>query len=421
MSKVETYEPGGEVFVGLDIGTTKVCCVAAVLNSAGELDIIGVGNAQSFGMRRGVMVDMQLNTRSIELAVEECQQMAGCRIEWAHVGIAGGHVHSQNSHGMVAVADKETKKVTEEDKKRAIAAAMVVNIPVERELIQCVPQDYALDNLTGIADPLNMMGVRLEVNVHIITGAVFAIANIVRCVGVSGLNTKNIILESLASAEAVLTPQEMEVGAAILDIGGGTTDIAVFHEGMVKHSAVIALGGDSLTSDLVVGLKTDSGVAERLKITDGCCVQGMLETNAPIEVPSMGGVSLEKVERSFFCDILEKRCEEILTHAQNEIRNAKLEDKVHQIVLTGGSSLLRGLPELTYQIFNRPARQGYPHCQGGLANLVNDPKYSTAIGLILYGIRHPESGLQIGKNENSGASLFGKIWSHLKNMLLLGS
>ncbi|MDR2352741.1 MAG: cell division protein FtsA [Deltaproteobacteria bacterium] len=406
-----------EILVGLDIGTTKICCIAAVPNRQGHLEIIGIGNAVSMGMSRGIVTNIDATTNSIDQAVKECQRMCGRRIDAVYVGIAGGHVHSFNSQGIVAVRDKDKKIITETDKKRAIDAALALNIPMDRDIIQNIPQEFKVDDIEGILDPLGMVGVRLEVKVHVITCAFNALQNLINCVGATGLDTRDVILESLASAEAVLTPQEMEVGSAILDIGGGTTDIAIFSGGTVKHSAVLALGGDSLTSDLAVGLKTTMDAAEGLKLTQGACLPKFMASLEPINVPSIGGMAPVQVDAEFFCTILEKRVEEIMDHVHREFIRCGYNEEAHQVVITGGSSLLAGMADLANQIFNRPVRIGIPRCEGGLSGLVNDPKFSTAVGLILYGLNHNEDALTVSKSEKPGPSLWTRLWQRLKSMI----
>jgi cell division protein FtsA len=403
--------------VGLDIGTTKICCIIAVPDNLGGIEIIGVGNSKSLGMARGMVVNMELTIGAIREAVDEASRMAGCKVEDVFLGIAGGHIHSFNTEGVIAVKDKIDKIITEEDKKRVQKAALVLNTPVDRDVFQSVAQEYIVDGQEGILDPVGMVGVRLEVKVHVITGAINAIQNLLNCVANAGFNVEDIILESLASASAVLSPQEMDVGAAILDFGGGTTDIAVFSGGAVKHSAVLALGGNSLTSDLAQMLRTSLEIAEILKVSEGCCRPDLMVGHPPIEVPSASGFAPQEVEASYFASILEKRVEEILSHVSQEFVRSGFDYSINGIVLTGGSSLLMGVTEMAKDIFNRPVRRGYPECGGGLAEMVHDPKYATAIGLILYGLQNSDSAMRVSKTEKSSPSLWGRIWRRLKGML----
>jgi cell division protein FtsA len=415
--QTDSLSESDDILVGLDIGTTKICCIIAVPDNLGGIEIIGVGNSKSLGMTRGMVVNMELTIGAIREAVDEASRMAGCKVEDVYLGIAGGHIHSFNTEGVIAVRDKVDKIITEDDKKRVQKAALVLNTPVDRDIFQSVAQEYIVDGQEGILDPVGMVGVRLEVKVHVITGAINAIQNLLNCVANAGFNVNDIILESLASASAVLSPQEMDVGAAILDFGGGTTDIAVFSGGAVKHSAVLALGGNSLTSDLAQMLRTSLEIAEILKISEGCCRPELIEGHPPIEVPSASGFAPQEVEATYFASILEKRVEEILSHVSQEFVRSGFDYSINGIVLTGGSSLLRGVTEMAKDIFNRPVRRGYPECGGGLAEMVHDPKYATAIGLILYGLQNSESAMRVPKSEKSSPSLWGRIWRRLKGML----
>ncbi|MDR2611386.1 MAG: cell division protein FtsA [Deltaproteobacteria bacterium] len=399
--------------VGLDIGTTKVTCVAAVVNDFGALEIIGVGNAASLGMTRGAVTNMEAAKASIAKAVDECRRMAGCRIDDVYVGIAGGHIASFNSHGVVAVLDKTEKLVTEEDKRRAVEAAETLNIPQGRIIVQSIPQEYKVDDVEGILDPLNMVGVRLEVNVHVITSALNAYQNIVNCVSDADLNMKEMILESLASAEAVLTSQEMDVGAAVLDIGGGTTDVAILLGGAVKYSGVVPMGGDNLTQDLALGLRTSVETAERFKVARGACRPDLLSQEALV-IPSLGGVPTE-VDPAHFCSILEGRMTDVLECVNMEFVKSGLDADVHEVVLTGGTSLLPGVADLARRVLNRSVRLGEPGIDGGLSSMVNDPRYSTAIGLIMYGLKcDKEPRGPGGPSGHEGGALPGRLWRSIR-------
>jgi cell division protein FtsA len=399
-----------ERLVGLDIGTTKVSCVAAVENDFGGLEIIGVGNVPSLGMTRGQVTNMEAAKSSISRAVDECRRMAGCRIEDVYVGIAGGHIASFNSHGLVAVRDKGEKLVTEDDKRRAVEAAETLNIPQGRIIVQSIPQEYKVDEVEGILDPLNMVGVRLEVKVHVITSALNAYQNIVNCVTDADLNMKEMILESLASAEAVLTPQEMDVGAAVLDIGGGTSDVAIFSGGSVKYSGVVAQGGDNLTQDLALGLRTSIETAERFKVTRGALRPDLLSSE-PLVIPSLGGQHKDE-DPAVFCGILEKRMTDIMESVNMEFVRSGMDQDVHEVVLTGGSSMLPGLVDLARRVLNRGVRLGEPRIEGGLSSMVNDPRFSTAIGLVMYGHRSERETRDPSQRAGAGAgggSLPGRI------------
>ncbi|MDR1038966.1 MAG: cell division protein FtsA [Deltaproteobacteria bacterium] len=405
-----------KMLVGLDIGTTKVTCVAAVENDFGGLEIIGLGNVRSEGMARGLVTNMEHARSSIARAVDECRRMAGCRIEDVYVGIAGGHISSFNSHGLAAVRDKGEQLVTEDDKRRAIEKAETLNIPQGRVIVQTIPQEYKVDDVEGILDPLNMVGVRLEVKVHVITSAMNAYQNIMNCVTGADLSLKEMILESLASAEAVLTPQEMDVGAAVLDIGGGTSDIAIFSGGSVKYSGVVAQGGDNLTHDLALGLRTSVETAEHFKVARGALRPELLGAEQLI-IPSLGGQPVD-VEPDFFCSILERRMTDILECVNMEFVKSGMDEEVHEVVLTGGSSQLPGLADLARRILNRGVRLGEPRIDGGLSNMVNDPRFSTAIGLVMYGQRSERESREPQFGPVAGNTFMGKVFKGIRRFFV---
>jgi cell division protein FtsA len=372
----------GTVIVGLDIGTTKVCAIVGGVTDTG-IDIIGIGSHPSAGLRKGVVVNIESTVNSIKGAVEEAELMSGHEISSVFTGIAGGHISGLNSHGIVAVKSRE---VDENDLKRAIEAAKAIAIPVDREVLHVLPQHYIVDNQDGIKTPVGMSGVRLEAKVHIITGAVTSAQNIIKSVNRVGLDVNDIVLEQLASSEAVLSPDEKELGVAIVDIGGGTTDIAVFSEGSIKHTAVLSLGGNYLTGDIAVGLRTPTVEAEKIKINYGCAYTPLIPKDEIIEVPSVGGREPRKVSRQILGEIIEPRMEEILSLAHREIVKSGYDDLLAAgVVLTGGTAILEGITELAEQIFNTPVRRGYPIGIGGLTDIVNSPMYATAVGLIIYG------------------------------------
>ncbi|MDR2350653.1 MAG: cell division protein FtsA [Deltaproteobacteria bacterium] len=403
--------------VGLDIGTTKITCVAAIVNEFGEIEVIGVGTAPSLGMTKGMVNNMEQTVNSISKAVAEAQRVAGCKLEEVYVGIAGGHISSFNSKGIIAVKDNENRLITEEDKERAMEAAKTVNLPQARIITQSIPQEYKVDEVDGILDPAGMVGVRLEVNVHIITAAENAYHNIVNCVGRADLSMRDIVLESLASAEAVLSPQEMDSGVAILDIGGGTTDIAIFCGGVIKHSAVIPIGGNNVTSDLATVLRTSFKTAEDFKVKYGCCHSSLANSKEEIVVPSLGGFP-QTFAFDYLTSIQEKRMEELLDLACQEFVNSGYDELVNEVVLTGGTSLLPGLPELARDVICRPARLGVPHCEGGLASMVNDPRNSTAIGLILHGLRNDkEASPSFSDPGGKDGSFWAKAMRRVRNFV----
>jgi len=373
------------IIVGLDIGTTKTCAVVGELTDQG-IDIIGIGSSPSEGLRRGVVVNIDSTVEAIKKAVEEAEKISGNQIRSVYVGIAGGHIKGQNSLGIIAVKGRE---VDEEDVQRAVEASKAIAIPLDREILHTLPQSYIVDDQDGIRDPIGMSGVRLEAKVHIVTGASASIQNIAKSVSRVGLDIEEIVLEQLASSEAVLSGDEKDLGVAMLDIGGGTTDIAVFSEGSIKHTAVLPVGGNYVTSDIATGLRTPAGEAEKLKIKYGCAYSPLIPKDEAIEVPSVGGREPREVSRQILGRIIEPRMEEILSLAQKEIVRSGYEELMAAgVVLTGGASIMEGAPELAEQIFNLPVRRGQPTGIGGLTDIVNSPMYATGVGLVLYGIKH---------------------------------
>ena len=370
------------IIVGLDIGTTKVCAIVGGVTDTG-VDVIGIGSHPSEGLRKGVVVNIESTVNSIKGAVEEAELMSGYEITSVFTGIAGGHISGLNSHGIVAVKGRE---VDENDIKRSIEAAKAIAIPLDREILHLLPQHYIVDDQDGVRTPVGMSGVRLEAKVHIVTGAVTSAQNIIKSINRVGLDVNDIVLEQLASSEAVLSPDEKELGAAIVDIGGGTTDIAVFYEGSIKHTAVLSLGGSYLTGDIAVGLRTPTVEAEKIKIKYGCAYTPLIPKDEIIEVPSVGGREPRKVSRQILGEIIEPRMEEILNLVHREIVKSGYEDLLAAgVVLTGGTAILEGITELAEQIFNMPVRRGYPVNIGGLTDIVNSPMYATGVGLIIYG------------------------------------
>jgi cell division protein FtsA len=373
------------LIVGLDIGTTKICAVVGEISPAG-IDIVGIGTHPSVGLRKGVVVNIESTVNSIKKAVEEAELMAGCEIRSVYAGIAGGHIKAFNSHGVIAV---KTREVTKTDIERVIDAAKAVAIPLDREVIHVLPQEFIVDDQDGIQDPLGISGVRLEVKVHIITGAVTSAQNIIRCANKSGLDVSDIVLESIASSETVLLPEERELGVALVDFGGGTTDLAIFSNNCIKHTAVLALGGNNLTNDIAIGLRTPHQAAERIKKIHGCCLTSLIDKEETIEVQSVGGRKPRVLSRQILGEILEPRVEEIFSLINREIMKSGFGDTLASgVVITGGASLLEGIPEMAEQIFNLPSRRGYPQGFGGITDVVNSPMYATAVGLVLYGAKN---------------------------------
>ncbi len=398
------------IIVGLDIGTTKICAIVGEVGENG-LNIVGIGTHPSKGLRKGVVVNIESTVTSIKKAIEEAELMAGCEIASVYTGIAGGHIKGFNSHGVIAVKDGE---VSETDIKRVIDAAKAVAIPMDREIIHVLPQEFIVDDQDGIKEPLGMSGVRLEAKVHIVTGAVTSAQNIVKCCNRTGLDVRDIVLQQLASSEAVLSAEEKELGVVLVDIGGGTTDIAVFADGSIKHTAVLALGGNHLTSDIAIGLRTPAAEAEKIKKKYGCALASMVKRDEMIEVPSVGGRKPRTVSRQILAEIIEPRVEEIMTLVNREVIKAGFEDVVASgVVLTGGSASLEGMAEIAEQVFNLPVRRGLPVGISGLTDVVNSPMYSTGVGLVLYGYKNRnEDKFRVGQK-----NIFGKITKRMKEWL----
>jgi cell division protein FtsA len=396
----------GELIVGLDIGTTKICAIVGEVSDEG-IDIIGVGSHPSKGLRKGVVVNIEATVGSIKRAIEEAELMAGCEINTVYTGIAGGHIKGFNSQGIVAVKDKE---VRETDIQRVIDAAKAIAIPLDREVIHVLPQEYVIDEQGGIKDPLGMSGVRLEAKVHIVTGAVSSAQNIIKCANKTGLNVADIVLQPLASSEAVLNEDEKELGVCLVDIGGGTTDIAIFSGGSIVHTGVIALGGNNLTSDIAIGLRTPAHEAERIKQKHGCCMASLVEEEETIEVPSVGGRQPRVLSRRILTEILEPRVEEIFQLVHREIQRCGYEDLLASgVVITGGSTLLAGMPELAEEVLGLPVRRGLPRGIRGLVDVVKSPMYATGVGLVQYGARHQDvRNFKIRSNEDTVYKRVGK-------------
>ncbi len=372
-----------DLIVGLDIGTTKICAIVAERAENGA-DVVGIGTHPSKGLRKGVVVDIDATVDSIKQAVEEAELMADCEISSVYAGIAGGHIDGFNSHGIVAVKNRE---VGSNDVRRVIDAAKAVAIPMDREVIHVIPQEFIIDDQDGIREPLGMSGVRLEAKIHIVTAAVTSAQNIVKCANKAGLNVVDIVLEPLASAEAVLAGDERDLGVCLIDIGGGTTDLAVFADGSIKHTSVLGLGGYHITNDIAVGLRTPFEEAERIKKRFGVASSRYLGSDDVITVPSVGGRRPREVSRKILCEVIEPRIDEVLSLARQELQKAGLDDRIPSgVVLTGGCSALTGIADLAEEIFESPVRSGTPTRVGGLQDVVRSPMYATGVGLVLYGI-----------------------------------
>ncbi len=397
-----------DLIVGLDIGTTKICAVVGEATPDG-VDIVGIGTAPSTGLRKGVVVNIEQTVQSIKKALEEAELMAGCEIRSVYAGIAGSHIKGFNSHGVIAVKGGE---VGPKDVERVLDAAKAVAIPLDREVIHILPQEFIVDDQRGIADPLGMAGVRLEVKVHIVTGAVTSAQNIVRSCHRSGLDVSDIVLESLSSSKAVLTEEEREIGVALVDLGGGTTDIAVFANDSIKHTGVLALGGQNLTNDIAFGLRTPMMSAEKIKTRYGCALAELVRGDETIEVSSVGDREPRKLSRQVLAEICEPRMEEILSLVDQELVRSGYKNLIGAgVVLTGGTALIDGCQELGEQIFNLPTRIGYPRNVGGLKDVVNSPKYATAVGLLRYGAE--KEGLELKFRIRDG-NVFNRVLSRMK-------
>ncbi len=396
------------LIVGLDIGTSKVVAIVAEYAADGEMEIIGIGSHVSRGLKKGVVVNIESTVQSIQRAVEEAELMAGCQIHSVFAGIAGSHIRSLNSHGIVAIRESE---VGSTDVARVIEAAKAVAIPADQQILHVLPQEFVIDKQEGIREPIGMSGVRLEAKVHMVTGAVSAAQNIIKCVRRCGLEVDDIILEQMASSYAVLTDDEKELGVCLVDIGGGTTDIAVFTEGAIRHTAVIPIAGDQVTNDIAVALRTPTQHAEEIKINYACALRQLASANETIEVSSVGDRPPRRLARQTLAEVVEPRYEELMSLIQAELRRSGYEDLIAAgVVLTGGSSKMEGVTELAEEIFHMPVRLGMPQYVSGLVDVVRNPIYATGVGLLLFGHQHGDDG---SVEALSGGSK--STWDRMKN------
>ncbi|MBN2384669.1 cell division protein FtsA [bacterium] len=397
------------IVTGLDIGTTKVCAVIGEVLPDDRIDIVGIGNAASKGLRKGVIINIDNTVKSIQEACKEAQHMAGTSIDLVYASIAGDHIRGFNSRGVIAVSRKN-REITQKDKARAIEAAKAVAIPTDHEVIHVLPQEYLIDSHDGIKDPVGMKGVRMEVDAHIVTSATTSRENIIKCIKKAGFDVAGIILEQLASSEAVLSQDEKELGVALIDIGGGTADVAVFVEGHIWHSYVLPLGGNNITNDIAVGLKTPYMEAEKIKKRYGFAMTDMVTDEEMIKVPSRGNRKNRYVSRKILAEIIEPRVEEVYRLVKENIENAGYADLISSgVVITGGSSLMEGMTEFGEEIFGVPFRRGEPIDIGGLVDVVNNPAYSTGVGLIIYALRKDESSLDFNFTEESYLKRFSRF------------
>jgi cell division protein FtsA len=401
------------VFVGLDIGTTKIACIISELDSSGELKLIGVGVSPSDGLRKGVVVNIDKTVRSIQKAVEEAELMAGVDVDAVWVGVAGDHIRAINSRGVVAIS-RDDNEITESDVLRAIDAAKAVSIPMDREILHVIPQEYVVDDQKGIKDPIGMCGVRLETQVHIITGAVTSAQNIYKSVDKAGLKVIDLVLEPLASCYAVLEKDEKELGVALIDMGGGTTDIAIYFDESIRHTAVVGLGGKNVTSDIAIGIRTPIERAEEIKKQYGCAYSPLVKNNEFISVPGVGGREQREVSRAVLSSIIEPRMEEILSLALREIKRTEYADMLGAgVVLTGGGSLMDGVQELAEKVFEIPVKLGIPSGFGGLTEAAKSPVHATGVGLCMYGMEQAKN--RKGKKNLTGDDNFKKIFERMKS------
>jgi len=407
-----------DLVVGLDLGTTKVCTIISEIGESGQIDIVGVGNSRSQGLRKGVVVNLDETVRAIERSVREAELMAGVEVSRVYTGIAGSHIRGLNSRGVVAVS-RTDKEITQADISRVIDAASAVAIPLNQQILHILPQEFTIDDNDGIEDPIGMSGVRLEADVHIITSAATATQNVIKSINRAGLEVDDIVLESLASSYAVLTDDEKELGVVLVDIGGGTTDIAVFVKGSIWHTAVLPVGGNQITNDIAVGLRTPINEAEELKVKFGCALTSMVEADEMVEVQSVGGRKPRSLSRQILCEIIEPRLEEIMTMINREIRKSGYEEWISAgVVLTGGAAAMDGMVEQGENIFKMPVRIATPHKNiGGLTDVVGNPMFSTGVGLVLYGwADHNLGRSRKSYSNNTSKGAFGQIKRWIKDL-----
>ena len=390
--------------VGLDIGTHKVAAIVGEVNLGGEIEIIGIGTHTSRGMKKGVVVNIESTVQSIQRAIEEAELMAGCQIDSVYAGIAGSHIRSINSHGIVAIRDRE---VFAQDIERVIDAAQAMAIPADQKILHILPQEYVIDSQEGVKEPLGMSGVRLEAKVHLVTCAVNASQNIEKCIERCGLTVNDVILEQLASSYSVLSDDERDLGVCLVDIGGGTTDIAVFTDGAIRHTAVIPIAGDQVTNDIAMALRTPTKNAEEVKIKYACALTQLAGADEMIKVPGVGDKPAKELSRQALAEVVEPRYDELFTLIQAEIRRSGFEDLVAAgIVLTGGASKMEGVIELAEEIFHMPVSLGSPNNVAGLKDIVRNPIYATGVGLLQYGKQREEE--MPGRGRSRGTGVFGK-------------
>lgn len=402
-------KPTKNLIVGIDIGTSKVVTLVGEVNDANRINIIGFGSHPSQGLKRGVVVNIESTVQSIQRSVEDAERMAGCEIYSAYTGIAGSHIRSINSHGIVAIRDHE---VSQSDVERVIDAAKAIAIPADQKILHVLPQEYVIDHQDSIREPVGMSGVRLEAKVHIVTGAVSAAQNIVKCMKRCGLTTNDIVLEQFASSQSILSDDEKELGVCMIDIGGGTSDIAIFTDGAIRHTAVIPIAGDQVTNDIAIALRTPTRNAEEIKINYGCALQDMVDSNQIIDIPMIGDRAGRRIPRRALAEVVEARYEELFTLALQELRRSGLEDYIAAgIVLTGGASKIEGAQSLAERIFKIPVRIGKPNHVTGLSDIVHNPIYATGVGLLVYGLQQRQNQNEVELTQPSMKSLWSRMRS----------
>jgi cell division protein FtsA len=402
--------------VGLDIGTHKICAIVAEITEEGRLDVIGIGQSESKGLRKGVVINLEATVEAIKRVVEEAELMAGVEIGSAYVGIAGTHIRGFNSRGVIAVSGK-SRVVEREDIRRSIDAAKAVSIPMDREILHVLPQEFVVDDQDGIHDPTGMTGTRLEVNVHVVTCSSSAAQNTVTCVNRAGLAVVDTVLTQIAAAEACLTPDEKDLGVALVDVGGGTTDIAIYEKGALWHTAVLQVGGEHFTNDVAVALRTPVHEAEKIKKKHGCALTSMIPEEDSVEVPSVGGRKPRIMARQVLGDVLQARAEEVCQMVLTEVRRAGFDRNLNSgVVLTGGGGILEGLPEIAEQILDMPVRRGTPSGIGGLVDVVASPAHSTAVGLVLSAYRN-QTGQGLAPTRRAATGTLGRVKGRLRELL----
>lgn len=400
-------KPNKDLLVGIDIGTSKVVTLVGEVTSDGGLHVIGFGSHPSQGLKRGVVVNIESTVQSIQRSVEDAELMADCEIFSAYTGIAGSHIRSVNSHGIVAIRDRE---VCQTDIDRVLDAAKAIAIPADQKILHILPQEYIIDHQDSIREPVGMSGVRLEAKVHIVTGAVSAAQNIVKCMKRCGLNTSDIVLEQFASSQSILSEDEKELGICMIDIGGGTSDIAIFTDGAIRYTAVIPIAGDQVTNDIAIALRTPTRNAEEIKIKHGCALQELVDANQMIDLPTIGDRAGRRLSRRALAEVIEARYEELFTLAASEIRRSGLEDFIAAgVVLTGGASKVVGAQELAERIFKVPVRIGKPDHVTGLSEIIHNPIYATGVGLLVYAMRQRQNQTEVTLNQPSMKGLWSRM------------